>query len=313
VLRTSEKLYQEPVASGLPSPARQDWRGGFVYLRRGLALADGGPGPYLLILGVYAAPSLIAGYLAATVPEPGLWQRIAILGLPWITVVLGTVVVMVTVSNQARGRFIGLGRATWEASRWVPRYLWTNAHTSLIFWIPVGLVLQVRNWQEVASPVLGMPATGVVLLWWLVTGSVALYLHTRTVLAPFLAVHADLPGTLAAIEAWRLSGRYFALCFGTFVVGALPIALPLGLAALGLTFMLPDAALEALLPAAPDLTWAGIQAVRPVLIPSLYALYEDLWHAEQVRRKRDGAPPIPALARVLLALTRPLPRFGRWS
>jgi hypothetical protein len=267
----------------------------------------------LLILAVYAAPSLIAGYLTATVPEPDLWQRAAILGLPWITVVLGTVVVMVTVSYQAQGRSIGLGLATWEASRWVPRYLWTNAHTSLIFWIPVGLVLQLRNWQEAALPVPGMPAAAVVLLWWLVTGAVALYLHTRTVLAPFLAVHGDLPGTLAAIEAWRLSGRYFALCFGTFVAGALPVALPLGLAVLGLAVMLPDAALEALLPAAPDLTWAGIQAVRPVLIPSLYALYKDVWHAEQVRRKREGAPPVPALARVLLALTGPLPALGRWS
>ena len=312
MLQTPRKQRPEPVGSSRPVPLHEGWRAGFGYLKRGRAIAGRGPAVHLLILAVYATPSLIAGYLAATVPEPVPWQRAAMLGLPWITIVLGTVVVMVTVGYQARGRPIGIGRATWEALRWVPRYLWTNGHSSVIFWLPVGALLRARSWQEMALPVPGLPGPAVALLWWLATGGVALYLHTRTVLAPFLAVHGDLPGTLAALEAWRLSGRHFAVCFGTFVLGALPVALPLGLLALSLLLVLRDTALAALLAAAPDLLWAGIQAVRPVLIPALYALYADLWHAELARRGREGAPPVPALARGLLALTRPLPSLGRW-
>jgi hypothetical protein len=312
VVETPRKLGLEPIRSSLPGPRHRGWRQGLAYLRRGLTITGRGPGVQLLILGVYAAPSLIAGYLAATAPEPALWQQAAMLGLPWITIVLGTVVVMVAVGHQAQRRSIRLGRATWEALRWVPRYLWTNAHTSLVFWIPMGMLLQLQRWQESALPVRGLPGLAPALMWWLVAAGAALYLHTRTVLAPFLAVHGDLPGTLATIEAWRLSGRHFAVCFGTFVTGALPIALPLGLLALGLALALPDAAQAALLPAAPDLTWVSIQAVRPILIPTLYSLYEDLWPAELARREREGAPRMPAFAQALLALTRPLPRLGRW-
>ena len=68
-------------------------------------------------------------------------------------------------------------------------------------------------------------------LWWLAITTCALYLHMRTVLAPFFAVDADLPGTLAALEAWRLSGRHFPVCLATFVLGSQPIASPLGLLA----------------------------------------------------------------------------------
>jgi hypothetical protein len=70
----------------------------------------------------------------------------------------------------------------------------------------------------------------------------------------------------------------------------------------------PAGALQA---ATPALLWAGIQAVRPLLVPAIYALYTDLWRAETARRQRDGAPAVPAVVRLLLALTRPLP--GRAS
>jgi hypothetical protein len=194
----------------------------------------------------------------------------------------------------------------------VPRYFWTNVHTTVIFWVPVGLLLEAREWQAAAMPVGGAWGLALAALWWLVTGVAALCLHTRTLLAPFLAVHSDLPGTLAALEAWRLSGRHFAVCLSTFVVATVPVGLPLALLGLGLALTLSGAALTAFLAAAPNLVWAGIQAVRPILIPAVYGLYNDLWNAELARRRREGTPPVPGFARALLALTRPLPHPGRW-
>jgi hypothetical protein len=267
-------------------------------------------GVHLSILAVYSAPALAAAYLSL-LAEPSLWQQVLRAALPWLTAILGTVVVMAAVARQAHGRPVGLGEATWLALTWVPRYIWTNIHTSVIFWVPVGLLLQARGWQETLAPQPGWIGVGIGGLWWLVIGVVALTMHTRTLLAPFLAIHSDMPGTLAALEAWRLSGRHFVVCLSTLVAAASPIALPLAALALVLASTLPTSALASLLAAAPDLVWAAIQMVRPVLIPALYLLYRELWAVELARRGRDGAPPVPRLAQALLALTRPLPHPGR--
>ena len=292
--------------------ARATWREAMAYARLGLTEAGRGLGVHLRVLAAYAAPALLAAYLAATIAEPSPLERAAITGLPWITAVLGTVVVMVVVSSLARGRRIGLARATVVALPWLPRYVWTNVHTTIVFWVPIGLLLELGAWMAAMvmpnAGALGPLAGG---LCWLLIAVVALGLHTRTLLAPFLAVHADLPGTLAALEAWRLSGRHFGLCLATFVLACLPIAVPIAVVALTLAITLPGPALRMLLAAGPSLVWVGIQMVRPVLIPAVYALYKDLWHAELARREQEGEPATPGPLCWLLALTRPLPRLAR--
>ena len=287
------------------------WRQGRAYLRRGLAGVRRAPGLYAQLALVYAAPALLAAYLAITVPEPGPVERIALAVLPWITASFAPVVVMLAVSFLSHGRPAGLGRVSWRALFWLPRYLWTNAHTSVIFWAPMLLLLAARGWLEAAVPAAGPPGAALVALGWLLVGLAALGLHTRTLLAPFLAVHGDLPATLATLEGWRLSGRHFGVCLATLLWGSLPVALPVGLLGVALWAALPPPAWSGLLAALPQLVWVAIHLMRPILIPAVYALYQDLWHAEQARRARVGAPAIPAVARGLLALTRPLPKLGR--
>src|SRR6185503_7302043 len=115
------------------------------------------------------------------------------------------------------------------------RYVWTNCHSTVLFWGPVGALLLIQD-AFVAD------RGGVLsVAWWLLIAATALYLHCRTVLAPFLAVHADLPATQAVVEAWRLSGRHFGVCFWTFVLGTLPVAVPLGLV-LGIVYLFADPA-----------------------------------------------------------------------
>jgi hypothetical protein len=262
-----------------------------------------------VIILAYSLPALLAAFLTVTVTHPEPWLRAAMFLLPWITAVLGTVVFMVAVSREEHGLPVRLGQVSLIGLTWVPRYLWTNAHTSAIFWAPIGVLLLARAWLEGTIP----PGSevGVVVggLCWIVIGAVALAVHTRTLLAPFLAIHADLPGTLAAFEAWRVSGRHFAPCLGTLIMGSFPVALPVALLALAGVLLLPEGALSRLQLAAEDLAWAGIQTVRLVLIPALYALYSDLWRIEALRQEvRD---PIPPAVRGLLRLTTPLPHLGR--
>lgn len=285
---------------------------GLVYLARGLALLRSAWPAYLLIALVYAAPALLAAALTLTVAAPAPWLRVLIDLLPWLTAILGTVAMMIAIGDGAHGRPVRLGRATAEGLRWTPRYLWTNAHTSLIFWLPMALLAEARVWQETALPLDGAAGLALTMLWWLLIIGLGLSLHTRTLLAPFLAVHGDLPGTLATLEAWRLSGRHFARCLVVLVLGSLPAALPLGLLALGSHLLLGEPAARALTLAGPALLWAAIQVARPVLMPAVYALYTDLWSAEQARRAAEGAPPPPPLARLLLALTRWLPHLPAW-
>ena len=291
------------------------WRAGAGYLARGLAITRPHVGVQLRILGVFVLPALAAAYLAAIAVDrqPALWEQALHAVLPWVTAVLGTVVVMVAVSYEARDRPIGARGATLRALPWVPRYFWTNVHTTVIFWVPMGILLQLRTLQQDLAPVDGPLEPVVWVLWWVPIGLLGLFLHTRTLLAAFLAIHGDQPATLAALEAWRLSGRDFGRCLGTLLAGTIPVGLPLALTAGLLALTLTGWWLAAFTAAVPDLLWAGIQAVRPVLIPAIYVLYRDLWDPEVERRSREGAPPVPALARALLRLTRPLPHPGRLS
>jgi hypothetical protein len=283
------------------------------YVGCGLAWVRQAPGLYLLITLAYTAPAAVAAGLAALARDPGPWQQALMLALPWVTIVLGAVVIMVAVGFQSRGQIVSPGRATRVAARWVPRYLWTNVHTSIIFWLPIGLLLVLHQWLlSIAPDEFGTNTPLDILLWLLIAG-LAIYLHTRTLLAPFLAVHADLPATLAMLMAWRLAGRHFAVCLATLVLGSLPVALPLVLLALALARAVEGPARAALVAAAPDLAWAGIQLIRPVLIPALFLLYRDLWQAEQTQLERQDGPAVARIARLALALTRPLPKLGGWD
>jgi hypothetical protein len=288
-------------------------RGGIDYMVKGQAITALDPTAYMVAVVIYIIPSLITAYIVATQAQPSFVEHLLVLSLPWLTLVIGSVVIMVLVGTHARGHTISVWRATLEGLRWVPRYVWTNAHTTVMFWAPMGVLHLAETWQETQAPLTGGAAVLADGAWWLVIALVAVTIHVRTLLAPFLAVHGGLPASLAVLEAWRLSGRYFWLSLATFAAGVLPIALPMAAAAELFSFALTDTARAGLWHAEADLIWVGIHAVRPLMVPAVYLLYKDAWHAELARREMEGEVPQPMLVRALLALTRPLPALGRWT
>lgn len=290
------------------------WRPAARYFASGLSLVRLHRGLYGRLTALYVSPALLVAALTVLVPEPNAWQDVLFYILRSLTVVLGTLAVMVVVAYHAQGRVIGIVQASRLSLFWVFRYLWTNAHTSLIFWIPVSALTWVHARQEALVPL----ADGVQPLangvWWIATGGIALAIHARTMLAPFFAVHGDVPGTLATIESWRMSGRSFWVCLSTLVLASAPVAVPLGIAGGGLLLVLPSAQRALFLIALPDLIWAAIQLIRPLLIPAVYGLYKDRWENEAAgQAEGEVSRSVPYLARPLLALTRPLPHFGRWD
>jgi len=248
------------------------WVASWWNLRRGLDITRQQPDLYVKLLLLYSIPPLVAAALVVYAPKDNAWHDPLAYLLPLITIVVAPVVLMHAVEAGHGGERIGVLEATRRGVPWVPRYVWTNVHTTLLFWIPVGALMLL--WEH--TP-LGPWLPTVV--WVPLIGLVALHQHVRTVLAPYLAVHGELGGTRAALTSWELGGRHFWHLLGTFVLGSLPVALPLGVAYLAVERFGPDPLSAALLAASWQLGWVGVQSTRGLLIPALHNAYEDLYAA----------------------------------
>ena len=288
------------------------WTGSLGYTRQGLRILGTTPWLYVQILSAFAAPAAVAAYVTASDLPEGFGRSALLYVLNAISASAAPVVVMIAVAAGFHGVSLSFISAMRQGLWWLPRYLWTNVHTTVIFWVPILVLLNLFEWQRNEAAVDGPWGLAVTAAWVVLIGAAALYIHSRTLLAPFFAVHGNLPATLATIESWRMSGRRFPIVFGTFVVSSAPTAVPLAIVLTTLAFTLDEATgtratYAAMLPA---LVWATIKLVRPFLITATYGMYSDLWTEEQQRRAEEGAPPVPMLARPLLLISRWIPRLA---
>jgi hypothetical protein len=249
-----------------------NWLAGWWNLQQGLAITRRQPDLYLKLVLLYSLPPLAAATLVVYGPRDTLWYQPLVSLLPLITMVVAPVVLMHAVHAGRDGERIGVLEATRRGVPWVPRYVWTNVHTTILFWVPVGAL--VLLWER--SPLGGWVPNAV---WVAVIALVALHQHVRTVLAPYLAVHGHLGGTRAALTSWELGGQHFWDLLGTFVLASLPVALPLGLVYLLAERFGPDPLSAALLAASWQLVWVGVQSTRPLLIGALHTAYGDIYGA----------------------------------
>lgn len=254
------------------------WTAGWWNLRRGLDITRQQPDLYVKLVLLYSLPPAIAAWLIlwADAPRNTAWYQPLVWMLPIITMVVAPVVLMLAVEACRDGERIGVLEATRRGVPWVPRYIWTNAHTTVLFWVPVGALLLLRERSPLGAVVPGA-------LWIALIALVALHQHVRTVMAPYLAVHGDMNGTHAAIKSWELGGRHFWHLLGTFVLGSLPAALPLGAAWMVIEQFGPHPLSAALLAVSWQLGWVGVQSTRGFLIPALHTAYEELYLAPTPR------------------------------
>ncbi len=246
------------------------WAAGWGNLRRGLQITSQQPDLYLKLVLLYSVPPLVSAWLVVYGPNNGAWWYEPLVALlPTITMVVAPVVLMHAVDAGRGGERIGVLEATRRGVPNVPRYVWTNVHTTVLFWVPVGTL--VLLWER--SPLGAWLPT---VVWVAVIGLVALHQHVRTVLAPYLAVHGELGCTRAALTSWELGGRHFWPLLSTFVLGSVPVALPLLVAYLMIEQFGPGPLGAALLAASWQLSWVSVQSTRGLLIPALHTAYEDL-------------------------------------
>ena len=288
------------------------WTESLGYTRRGLRILGESPWLYVQVLSAFAAPAAVAAYVTASDLPEGFGRSAVLYVLNAISASAAPVVVMIAVAAGFHGVRLGFFSAMRQGLWWLPRYLWTNVHTTVIFWAPILVLLNLFEWQRNEAAVEGALGVAITSAWVVLIGAAALYIHSRTLLAPFFAVHGNLPATLATIESWRMSGRRFPIVFGTFIVSSAPTAVPLGIVLTTLAFTLDEstgvrATYAAMLP---PLVWATIKLVRPFLITATYGMYTDLWTEEQQRRAEQGSPPVPLFARPLLLISRWVPRLA---
>jgi hypothetical protein len=251
--------------------------GAWTNLSRGLAITRQQPDLYLKLVALYSVPPLVAACLVLFGPsDASPAVRLLAVLLPSITMVVAPVVLMHAVDAAIDGERIGVLEATRRGMPKVPLYVWTNVHTTVLFWAPVGALLLLHERSPLGEE---LPAA----FWVLLIGGVALHQHVRTVLAPYLAVHGAMDGTRAALASWDLGGRYFWLLLGTFLLGTLPVAVPIVIAVFLAEHFGPSALGAALLAASWQLGWVGVQSTRPLLIPAIHTAFEDIWDASSAR------------------------------
>lgn len=282
-------------------------RASIRYLRQGLELTLGAPFLFISIVFIFSAPALLAALVAWNI-DPADASSIHIVLLNMMTTIVGAMVFMTAVGAHYRTEPIAFFTVVRRAIPWLPRYIWTNVHTSVLFWVPVSLLIVGHSWLTEQGVTAYIPAWLDVWGFALIVGSIAAYMHSRTLLAPYLAVHSDLPASLAAWESWRVSGYYQRKVFLTFVICSLPFALPVIMLFGGI--LLGHSVFMAPVNVQPHLLAVGIQFVRLTLIPAAYMLYHDLWDEEEVRWQIEGPPEPPASVAALMKLTAWLPAVG---
>jgi hypothetical protein len=272
----------------LSAELRRAWSAADGYLSEGFSVARIQPWLYVKLVFLYSLPAIAAAWLVLYAPHEASWYEPLQLPLPWgfigigpafvlpwITVAVAPVVVMLAVHAGRHGEQLSVREATRRGIPLVPKYLWTNVHTTAMFWIPVGGLVLLRDGTALGEAI---PSA----LWYVVIGLVAIHQHVRTMMAPYLAIHGDQNGTRAAIGSWQMGGEHFWTLLWTFVRGIIPSGLPL-VAVLFLAEQFgPSWVQSALVAASAQISWVTIQAVRPVLIPALHTLYEDLAGQTQV-------------------------------
>ena len=286
------------------------WRQGGRYAVRGLKTLRLTPLVFVAIMALFSLPAAsVIAITAADLPE-GLGRTAGTTVLNVLSGTVAPVIFMKAVAAAHDGQRLGLWWHLADGTRWLPRYIWTNLHTTVIFWVPVGaLALGLIGFQRLAlaeSP----PGILISILWVVAIGATGLYVHSRTLLAPFIAVHGNVPGSLAALESWRVSGRMFGPVFATFVIAAGPIAVPLAAVFMGFYLTLPGPALDVFTATLAAQVWIAVNLIRPPLVAATYALYTEVWAGELERRAQLGHPATPGLVRWLIVMSWWPPRVA---
>lgn len=253
-----KKSAKTPEFTRSPYKTYSWWRQAAYYITCGLRICRKDIAGLLTLVGLFMLPPLAAVIVGS---QPGSLAYWVAWGLPWITITLGNISAVLAIEALDAGQPVVPARILPAAVRWLPRYLWTNAITSLLFW---GLFLPLQwvagqqtmrwNWPPLApTALLLLP-----MLFW----------HVRLVFATYAAIVDDQPGLRSVLISLHLPSRNWKMVVSAFAGSVLvmaPLAGPLYF--LILTVHNPVIA--------EGFEWTLVMPMRPLLIATLHMIYKD--------------------------------------
>src|SRR5262249_25099178 len=238
--------------------AAPGWFQAFRYVRAGTRLCMRDIYGLIALVGILMLPAVSAVVVGSW---PGPLAPWVSTGLTWVTIIVGNIALVLAMEVLDDGRRLVPTELVAAAVRWLPRYLWTNGMTTVLFWgifTPLQTLLAVWlgrwNWPAFAALALLL----VPMLFW----------HVRLVFATYAAIVDDQPGVRAvSISLGIAHGRWamVAMAFAGSVLIEAPVAGPLYL--LILQVANPAVAFAC--------TWILVMLMRPLMIAVLHEIYED--------------------------------------
>ena len=255
-----------------PGMQSEIWRSGLNYSRAGVDHCRMRPQLFGLLTGLFCLPLALALALSVGAPE-AVWLDAATFVLTSVTVVGGGLTMMVAVDASTRGESPTAGALLRRALGYLPRYLLTNAQTTIFFWSIMLPAIAIASRLTAGRPAwLSMVA-------WAVVVVLGIVCHLHTMFAPYLAICDGLPPPRAVVEGFRMTQRRLGTSAVTFLSAVAVVGLPLlvGLAALwAYASWEGPAAVTRFDQALPYLMAGLVQMVRPVMVAAVHGLYADL-------------------------------------
>jgi len=241
-----------------PYRAAPWWFQALGYVRAGTRLCMRDIYGLIALVGLLMLPAFSAVVIGS---QPGPLAPWVSTGLTWVTIVVGNIALVLAMEALDDGRRLVPTELVLTALRWLPRYLWTNGMTTVLFWgifTPLQTLLAVwlTRWSWPAFAPLALLLLP--MLFW----------HVRLVFATYAAIVDDQPGVRAvSISLGIAQGRWamVAMAFAGSILIEAPVAGPLYL-------LIHQVANPAVAFAC---TWLLVMLMRPLMIAVLHEIYED--------------------------------------
>ncbi|HZS78100.1 MAG TPA: hypothetical protein VFA41_15930 [Ktedonobacteraceae bacterium] len=254
------------------------WKQAAHYVVDGCRLCSRDIPGLLVLVGLFVMPPLAAALVGS---QPGLFAYWLATALPWITITLGNIAAVLAIEAISAGQQVRLLPILSASIRWLPRYLWTNAITTLLFWgvfTPlqwfIGQQASQWHWSWQLIPATLIP-TVILLL-------PMLFWHVRLVFGTYATIIDDQPGIRSVITSIGIAHTRWKMVAAAFVGSVLveaPIAAPIYF-----LILKNGNPLEV-----EGFTWMLVMAMRPLFIATLHLIYEDyrpVFALQQTRGRR---------------------------
>ncbi len=285
-LQLEEEQRPEPIR--LPRNIHPWWRQASAYVAAGLRICRKDISGLLTLVGLFIVPPLVAVIVGSQPGQVAYWVAQA---LPWITITLGNISVVLAVEAIDRGEPVIPAKILPAAILWWPRYMWANTITTVFFWIifddsPIHLGPITINLLPVQlgflAKHLGWPSFTPLLI----LGLPMLFWHVRLVFATYAAIVDDQHGWRSVVISMGIARGRWLMVVAAFVGSVLvegPIALP--------AYLLIQQVSNPLV--AGGFTWVLVMAIRPFFIATLHEIYEDYRPAAAIAESHKNAKPLP--------------------